>query len=148
MHASQPLSTSATPPPKPEAAAAAAKEATAAAAESVKATVTEAYSKALSVAHWLVAPAFIGSIGAVLQAQQVKGKEKGEWMFRHKSLGLLAGILVAPRFLARVASKIPGPLEGTNALEAMASKVTHFAMYAFMAVMPATGIAMGYYGQC
>lgn len=143
-----PLSTSATPPPKPEAAAAAAKEATAAAAESVKAAATEAYSKALSVAHWLVAPAFIGSIGAVLQAQQVKGKEKGEWMFRHKSLGLLAGILIAPRVIARLASKVPGPLEGTNALEAVASKVTHFAMYAFMTVMPATGIAMGYYGQC
>jgi hypothetical protein len=38
--------------------------------------------QALSLMHWLVAPAFIGSIGAVLQAQQVKGKEKGVWMFR------------------------------------------------------------------
>lgn len=95
-----------------------------------------------------MAPAFIGSIGAVLQAQQVKGKAKGDWMFRHKSLGLLAGILVAPRFAARLFSKIPGPLEGTNALQAAASKATHYAMYAFMAVMPATGIAMGYYGPC
>lgn len=98
--------------------------------------------------HWLVAPAFIGSIGAVLQAQQVKGKEKGVWMHRHKSLGLLAGILVAPRFFARLSSKIPGPLEGTNALQDFASKATHAAMYGFMALMPATGIAMGYYGAC
>jgi hypothetical protein len=67
---------------------------------------------------------------------------------RHKSLGLLAGLLVAPRVVARLSSKIPGPLEGTNALENAASKVTHLAMYGFMALMPATGIAMGYYGAC
>ena len=82
----QPLSTSATPPPPPQpeaAAASAAKEATATATETVKTAVTEGYSTLLSVMHWLVAPAFIGSIGAVLQAQQVKGKEKGVWMHRY-----------------------------------------------------------------
>lgn len=165
QHLHQPLSTSATPPP-PQAPP----------REAVKATVAEAYSQVLSLMHWLVAPAFIGSIGAVLQAQQVKGKEKGVWMHRyvrhtcvrparpqlasihtlcthampchvrHKSLGLLAGILVAPRFFARLASKAPGPLEGTHALEQAAAKVSHLAMYIFMGLMPATGIAMGYYG--
>jgi 1,2-dihydroxy-3-keto-5-methylthiopentene dioxygenase len=106
----------------------------------------EAYSKALSLFHWAVGLSMIGSIGAVLQAQQVKGKEKGVWMFRHKSLGLLAGILVAPRVLLRVGSKIPGPMKEWSSVQTMASKAGHAAMYAFMLVMPATGIAMGYYG--
>ena len=107
---------------------------------------------------------------------------------RHKSLGLLAGILVAPRFIVRLGSKIPAAMEGTNSLQQLASKATHYGMYvlrlrctcrvlpedlgnpgsagvltravvavlghsfvdcryAFMAVMPATGIAMGYYGK-
>lgn len=37
----------------------------------------EAYSRLLSALHWLVAPAFTGSIIAVLIAQEKKGKEKG-----------------------------------------------------------------------
>ena len=37
-------------------------------------------------------------------------------------------------------------VEGAHAVEDGLSKVTHFALYAFMTIMPATGIAMGYYG--
>ena len=38
---------------------------------SASSIVEEGYSKALSVAHWLVAPAFIGSSACVLQAKEV-----------------------------------------------------------------------------
>ncbi|TFJ84892.1 hypothetical protein NSK_003924 [Nannochloropsis salina CCMP1776] len=105
-----------------------------------------AYSKALSLFHWLVGFTMIGSVGAVLQAQQVKGKEKGVWMHRHKSLGLLAGMLVAPRFIFRLTSKVPAPMKEWSTMEQLASKFTHLSLYGLMVGMPATGIAMGYYG--
>jgi cytochrome b561 len=78
-----------------------------------------------------------------LQAQNVKGKEKGVWMHRHKSLGLLAGILVAPRFLFRLSSKIPAPMKEWNGFEQIASKITHLSLYGLMIGMPVSGIAMG-----
>ena len=79
----------------------------------------------------------------VLQAQQVKGKEKGVWMFRHKSLGLLAGILIAPRFIFRLSSKVPAHMKEWNGFEQIASKISHLGLYGFMVGMPVSGIAMG-----
>ena len=70
-------------------------------------------------------------------------------MHRHKSLGLLTGMIVAPRFAYRLfkpSAYNVAPLLGTSTLEHMASKVTHYGLYAFMTIMPASGIAMGYYG--
>jgi len=45
----------------------------------------------------------------------------------------------------RQLANIPEPLEGP-ALEHFAANVSHTALYGFMLAMPATGIAMGYYG--
>jgi len=70
-------------------------------------------------------------------------------MFRHKSLGLLSGMLVAPRFAYRLfssASYNVRHLQGNAAWENSAGTVSHYALYAFMTIMPATGIAMGYFG--
>lgn len=88
----------------------------------------------------------VGSIASVLICQNSEKKDKGTWMWRHKSLGLLSGMLLGPRFAAKVMSKSPGMLPGSSAAEHMAAKVSHYALYGFMTVMPVTGIAMGYYG--
>ncbi len=37
-------------------------------------------------------------------------------------------------------------VEGASGLEDVLGKVTHYALYGFMIIMPASGIAMGYYG--
>uniref|UniRef100_A0A7S2UZ64 Cytochrome b561 bacterial/Ni-hydrogenase domain-containing protein n=1 Tax=Fibrocapsa japonica TaxID=94617 RepID=A0A7S2UZ64_9STRA len=103
------------------------------------------YTKAVSYMHWLSAPAMLGCVGTVLQAQQVKGKSKGDFMFYHKSLGLLSGILVAPRLGAKLISKAPAAIEGSM-FEQIAAKISHNALYIWMIVMPSTGIAMGYFG--
>jgi cytochrome b561 len=89
----------------------------------------------------------VGCVGTVLAAQQVKGKQKGNLMFIHKSLGTLAGILLAPRLVIRLASsaKLPAHVPGAQ-WEILASKVSHAALYAFTVIMPVTGIAMGYFG--
>ena len=67
------------------------------------------------------------------------------YMFMHKSFGTLAAGLMLPRLALRLASKAPGPL--TNASwEQMLAKASHAGMYGFLIAMPATGVAMGYFG--
>ena len=107
------------------------------------------YSITAAYYHWLVAVPLVGSIGCVLKAQQSPKEEKGKWMFRHKSLGLLTGIVVAPRVAYRLLSAQSYNVEkilGTSAAEHSFAKATHFLLYGFMTVMPISGIAMGYYG--
>lgn len=60
------------------------------------------YTIAASYYHWMVAIPLIGAVGTVLKAQQAPKEEKGDWMFRHKSLGLLTGMMVAPRLAYRL----------------------------------------------
>lgn len=106
-----------------------------------------AYSRTASSFHWLVAFPTMGSIATVLKAQQSPKEEKGKWMWRHKSLGLLAGMLILPRVAYRVLSR-PSivDLPGNSAMENTLGKLGHYGLYAFMTIMPATGVAMGYYG--
>uniref|UniRef100_A0A7R9VZQ2 Cytochrome b561 bacterial/Ni-hydrogenase domain-containing protein n=1 Tax=Chlamydomonas euryale TaxID=1486919 RepID=A0A7R9VZQ2_9CHLO len=103
------------------------------------------YSRAVSAMHWAVAPAMMGTVGSVLAAQQAEGPRKGELMHLHKSLGLLTGMLVVPRLAIKLSSKLPPAVHGP-AWEQMAGAVSHNVMYVWMVLMPATGIAMGYYG--
>ncbi|KAL7504361.1 hypothetical protein ACHAXN_005308 [Cyclotella atomus] len=95
-------------------------------------------------------------------------------MFRHKSLGLLTGLIVAPRLGYRLfnSAKVGddrydetyydlnpyvtnllfhlqyqiGHPTGTGPIEGKLADASHFFLYGFMTIMPATGIAMGYYG--
>lgn len=108
----------------------------------------QSYTKLASVYHWIVAAPLIGSVGCVLKSQNSPKEEKGKWMWRHKSLGSLVGILVLPRLGYRLinAAKYPGELPGSGPIEGALSKASHLALYGFMTIMPATGIAMGLYG--
>jgi cytochrome b561 len=111
---------------------------------------TLAYSRAAGVLHWVAAFPLIGCVATVLIAQKAPKEEKGMWMFRHKSLGLLTGCIVAPRFAYRLVSGASAynvrALPGNAAWENTAGSLSHYVLYAFMTLMPATGIAMGYYG--
>lgn len=114
------------------------------------------YSKALGFFHWGIAGAVIGCVGSVMIAQEAKkqpdnkmfGKGIGDWMFYHKSFGLLTGILVAPRVAIRLAQKSPPAMPGIVAapVEHLLAKLTHVGLYGFMTFMPASGIYLGYYG--
>ena len=53
---------------------------------------------------------------------------------------------MVPRLATKLMSKSPGALPGSSFMEQMAAKATHWGLYGFLTVMPATGIAMGYYG--
>eukprot|EP00545_Synedropsis_sp_CCMP1620_P010085 CAMPEP_0119003480 /NCGR_PEP_ID=MMETSP1176-20130426/587_1 /TAXON_ID=265551 /ORGANISM="Synedropsis recta cf, Strain CCMP1620" /LENGTH=183 /DNA_ID=CAMNT_0006955089 /DNA_START=34 /DNA_END=585 /DNA_ORIENTATION=- len=109
----------------------------------------QAYSRVAASFHWMVAIPLMGCVGTVLKAQNSPKEEKGKWMWRHKSLGLLTSMVVAPRFAYRLWNRSAynvSPVVGSGALEHLAGKVTHYGLYAFMTIMPASGIAMGYYG--
>lgn len=56
-----------------------------------------AYTFAASYLHWFSAFPMIACVGAVLKAQDSPKEEKGMWMFRHKSMGLLASMFILPR---------------------------------------------------
>jgi len=91
----------------------------------------------------------MGSVASVLICQQSPKEEKGKWMWRHKSLGLLTGMIVAPRIgyrLMNAAKYKVGHPSGTGPIEGAAADVSHIALYAFMTIMPASGIVMGYFG--
>jgi cytochrome b561 len=108
-----------------------------------------AYSRAAGMFHWLAAFPMIGCVASVLQAQQAPKELKADLMFRHKSLGLLTGLIVAPRFAYRLFNRAGykvQELPGNATWENIAGNISHYALYGFMTVMPATGIAMGYYG--
>ena len=105
------------------------------------------YTVAASYFHWLVAAPLIGSVGCVLKCQQSPKEEKGKWMWRHKSLGLLTGIIVAPRLgyrLFNAAKYKIGHPTGTGPIEGGLANLSHAGLYAFMTIMPATGIASKY----
>ena len=90
-----------------------------------------------------------GSNSVSFDLQQAPKEDKGYWMYTHKSLGLLTAIVVAPRIVYRVYNRVAYKVEevqGSSAIETIASKVVHYGLYAFMIIMPATGVAMGYYG--
>ncbi len=65
----------------------------------------KAYTATASSLHWMSGITMIGCIGSVLQAQNAPKGEKGAWMWRHKSLGLLTGIIVAPRLAYRIVNR-------------------------------------------
>ena len=63
-------------------------------------------------------------------------------MYRHKSLGLLTGLIVAPRLGYRIfksaSYKIGHPV-GTGPVEGKIADLSHLLLYGFMTIMPATG---------
>jgi cytochrome b561 len=110
------------------------------------------YTKAASFYHWAVAAPLIGSVACVLKAQDIPKEQKEEkmkWMWRHKSLGLLTGLIVFPRVgyrLLNMSKYNIRELPGEGPVSSVLAKGTHLGLYAFMTIMPATGIAMGMYG--
>ena len=124
------------------------------------APVEEHYAQSIKILHWVMGAAMLTCMGTVklsqwttadtwwngyVSAKGTKGATKGALMMIHKSTAVLVAAMIVPRVLLRMVTKAPTPLEGP-ALEHFAANVSHTALYGFMLAMPATGIAMGYYG--
>jgi cytochrome b561 len=63
---------------------------------------TSAYSVTASYFHWFAAFPMIGCVVTVLKAQQAPKEDKAGLMNLHKSMGLLTGMIVAPRVAYRI----------------------------------------------
>jgi len=117
------------------------------------AAIQEAYAVPVKWMHWVYGGGFLTCMGTVLASQQTtgptflgtKGQTKGYLMMIHKSTAVILAALLVPRVVFRVASAAPKGLPG-HFLEHLAANLSHVAFYGFMLAMPATGIAMGYYG--
>ena len=116
------------------------------AAEEASSSSAQGYPLAMKYMHWGMGGGILGAVGFVKMAQNTKDKKaKGNYMWYHKSFGLLAAGLLFPRIGLRFVSKVPALMPGP-AWEHLAAKATHAAMYGFIAFMPISGVAMGYYG--
>jgi 1,2-dihydroxy-3-keto-5-methylthiopentene dioxygenase len=103
------------------------------------------YSGMVQALHWSMGSAVLGCFAFVQLAQNTKDKkDKGNYMFYHKSCGTLAAGLLAPRLLLRSMSTSAGSFSNVM-WEKIASQISHAAMYGFLVAMPVTGVAMGYY---
>ena len=112
----------------------------------------------VQVLHWGMGGAALVCFGTVQASMSITlkskggtgvdsvvGWTKGKWMNLHKSTALLFAAMFPVRLGLRFASSVPAHLPGSMA-EVYLGKASHAAMYGFMATMPATGIAMGYFG--
>eukprot|EP00040_Diaphanoeca_grandis_P017464 m.91134 g.91134 ORF g.91134 m.91134 type:complete len:223 (-) comp26448_c0_seq1:169-837(-) len=106
----------------------------------------EGYTKALKYLHWGVGGGILAIFATVNIAQQTKDKKlKGKMMNAHKSIALLTTGGIIARIAVRLTSKIPLAMPNPPILK-MGSALVHTVLYGFMIVMPASGIAMGYFG--
>jgi cytochrome b561 len=110
-------------------------------------SLAAAYTKTASYFHWIVAVPLVGAVGTVLKAQSLPKEakeEKMKLMFTHKSLGLLTGILVAPRLVYRIINmgkfSTVEKLPGTGPVLSALSNFNHLGLYLFMIgyVVPCT----------
>ena len=129
----------------PRAASGARGFAAAATVPEVASALEQRYAAPLRYLHWLIAGGTLGAFATVQLAMQTKGKTKGDFMFAHKSLGLLVLGLTAPRLVLRFTSAMPAAVPGSF-FEQTAASAGHALMYAFLVGMPATGFVMGYFG--
>lgn len=116
----------------------------------------EQYAGGLQWLHWAMAAGFAVTMGTVKLSQwttadtpwnggRTKGKTKGMLMTIHKSTAVLLTAAIVPRAALKLLTKMPSALPG-GTLEHLAANVSHVLLYGFMIWMPATGMAMGYYG--
>ena len=114
------------------------------AAADTSSALTAKYPGAMRAMHWIVGGGMVGTIGAVLAAQQCeKGDPNiGKFMHLHKSLALATSGAVVVRIAVALVSKRPPPVPG-HMLEQLGAKLGHLSLYGFMIFMPVSGITMG-----
>ena len=105
------------------------------------------YARSLSIVHWTMGLGVLSCFALIeIKKREPKGSPRiGPLMHYHKSIGLLMAPLLLTRVGLRLVTKIPKPLDAPDWMQ-VASKISHYGLYGFMIWMPATGIAMGYYG--
>jgi cytochrome b561 len=107
------------------------------------------YSGVAMAFHWLVGIAVIASWLITQAAEDAPNRDaRSEIMANHFALGVVIFVLVAARLIWRLASPPPAPSPHHAGWERALARITHFAMYALLLVMPlAAWFAMSSYGS-
>lgn len=93
--------------------------------------------------HWAAAALIVAAwVLGLIAADMPRGPDKGYWMGIHKSLGVMVVMLTFVRAAWRFANPPPPlPESATPAMRA-AAHAAHFALYALMILLPASGVAL------
>lgn len=92
---------------------------------------TAAYGLPAKLLHWLIALMLVGMVIAGLTFSSMeRGDTRSTIAALHKSMGLLLLLLMTIRLLWKLANPTPADPPGTPAWQALAAKLTHWALYA------------------
>lgn len=103
-------------------------------------TAKTKYSGLAMALHWLIAVLVIVTWQATVAAEAAPNREaRSEIMGNHFALGVVIFSFVAIRLIWRLMNPPPAPVAGHAGWERTLSKVTHYAMYTLLLVMPLAG---------
>lgn len=99
--------------------------------------------------HWTIAILLIALISLGWYMMSIEEQPGSDWYFNlHKSLGLLAGLLILCRIIWRLEHKPAALPNSVPQWQAKISRLIHFLLYICMIVMPLTGfIGASYSGH-
>lgn len=98
------------------------------------------YDLVAKILHWILALLLIGMLILGWYMVSIGLEPRSDWYFNlHKSLGIIAGVLILFRLCWRLFHR-PGPYSEMIPLwQVKASRVVHWLLYTFMILMPLTG---------
>ncbi|MDP4832240.1 MAG: cytochrome b [Rickettsiaceae bacterium] len=97
--------------------------------------------------HWLIAIAIVSLITVgFIMSDMPASPDKYELYGMHKASGVLVLMLVVLRVLWKLSNKVVQPPADLPNILKLAAKSGHFLLYAFMLLMPISGICMSYFG--
>ena len=103
------------------------------------------YHPALVALHWLLAAMVIGALfmgGQVLAALPNDSPDKMFSLRAHMTVGLVIGVLMLARLVTRLKTQHPPKADTGNALLNMGGRAAHWALYAFVLLMVASGVGI------
>ena len=100
------------------------------------------YTRVAVTLHWIIALGVLGQIAFgwwMIEIPKQPVGVRAYWFNIHKSIGITLGILIFIRIGWRLAHPAPALPSHIPSWQQLASKVSHFVMYACMIIMPVTG---------
>lgn len=99
------------------------------------------YSRTAIMLHWALAILIIGQIlfGWYLQSVERGTPDRTVFVNLHKSFGMLLGLLILFRSWWRLTHRVPALSAARPAWEHTAARISHWALYVCMLIMPLSG---------
>lgn len=103
----------------------------------------ERYGAVAQALHWLIVVLLVVQVTTALLADDMPvGLAKLTMLARHKSFGMTILMLAVLRVLWRIVTPAPALPANLKPYERRLARITHFALYALLFIMPLTGWVM------